>query len=70
MTETAKWLLCLALLTFPLWGVDAPTPAQISACRDDALRFCAPYLGSQSTARACMLAHREKLSQACREAFK
>jgi hypothetical protein len=47
-----------------------PTSAQIAACRDDALRFCTARLGSQDAMRACMVAHKPQLSEACKAAFR
>jgi len=46
-----------------------PTPAQIDACRADALSLCAQHLGSRDGMRACMIAHRSQLSQRCKDAF-
>jgi hypothetical protein len=64
-----KWLLFFTVVSAPLWAADAPTPQQIAACRDDALKLCASHIGDREAMRTCMIAHKAQVSQACREAF-
>jgi hypothetical protein len=48
---------------------DAPTQQQIQACRSDALRYCAAFIGDEGAMRSCMVAHKRQLSQECKDAF-
>jgi hypothetical protein len=51
--------------------VDVPSQTQILACQADARRLCGPYLaGPVDVIRACMMAHKSRLSETCRAAFR
>lgn len=72
-----KTLVLLLALLPAAAQADEPTPAQRAACLPDALRYCirahADGSGTATLDRAgierCMRAHKDQLSQACREAF-
>jgi len=48
---------------------DMPTAAQIAACTADAQRFCLRFLADHEAMRACMIAHKQQLSETCKTAF-
>ena len=63
-----KMLMAAALLTVS-GGVafaQAPAGGGMSACREDAQKFCADKTGPDR--RACMEANKDKLSDACKAA--
>ncbi len=49
---------------------DAPTAAQIAACAPDAQRFCLRHFGDRAAVRACMIEHKNQLSETCRATFR
>jgi hypothetical protein len=50
-----------------------PTASELSACKADALRLCNPGIAdlfNYDRVKACMVAHRTKLSPKCAAVFK
>jgi hypothetical protein len=47
----------------------AGTTHEQEACSRDASRFCRKYLGDDGAVQACLQAHRNRLSKACRKVF-
>jgi hypothetical protein len=63
--------IALFLLTAYLIGhaMAAPTPQQIAACGPDAQRLCAEFIPDGTAVKACLVRHRDQLSQSCKEVF-
>jgi hypothetical protein len=79
MMSREKITLALAAMMIiePIAQVRAaePTPAQIEACRSDAMRLCpaevmTAILGNREPVHQCMVRNRKQVSKSCREAFK
>jgi hypothetical protein len=49
---------------------DAPTASQIAACVPDAQRLCLRHFGDRAALRACMIEHKNQLSETCRATFR
>lgn len=47
-----------------------PTPAQVSACTEDAFRLCGAAMPDREAVKICMVKKRHQLSAACREAIR
>jgi hypothetical protein len=61
-----KAAILVAALALAASAAAAQTPQEQAACRADAQRHCAQHIGKQQEMRACLVANKEKLSQACR----
>lgn len=53
------------LITFEL-SVSTAAFATISPCTDDRLKFCKDVKASPEDVRACLLQHKDELSDACK----
>lgn len=47
-------------------SAQAPSREEQAACRSDATRYCASHIGKPTEMRACMVANKSKLSEACK----
>jgi len=54
-------------LSSPAMAQSAPTPQEQAACRSDAMKLCASFVGKPPEMNACLRSNKDKLSEACRK---
>ncbi|MFZ4531923.1 MAG: cysteine rich repeat-containing protein [Alsobacter sp.] len=57
----------LVVLSGPAMAQSGPTPQEQAACRSDAMKLCASFVGRPPEMNACLRANKSQLSDACRK---
>ena len=57
----------VAALSGPAMAQSGPTPQEQAACRSDAMKLCASFVGRPPEMNACLRSNKDKLSEACRK---
>ena len=57
----------LVVLSGPAIAQSGPTPQEQAACRSDAMKLCASFVGKPTEMNACLRSYKDQLSEACRK---
>ena len=57
----------LVVLSGPAMAQSGPTAQEQAACRPDAMKLCASFVGKPPEMNACLRSNKDKLSEACRK---
>jgi len=57
----------LVALSGPAMAQSGPTAQEQAACRSDAMKLCASFVGKPPEMNACLRTNKDKLSEACRK---